>query len=164
MLTHLTEQVLHLKLKIIELKKLTIPAFLDNFQSRPSQPNTPPPTEQLPNFHIQVTSPISKPATDQTTFQEGNNAQNSTPPRENFENLRRLTSPEEDSDYEQEPDHSSNTQALYDQHFPAIAKNKPTISAPRNNATTYAKRGWAIAASRLPVPISNTLRNGSKHP
>ena len=75
-----------------------------------------------------------------------------------------MTSPEEDSDYEQEPDHSSNAQALYDQHFPAIAKNKPTISAPRNNATTYSKRGWAIAASSLPVPISNALRNVPKHP
>ena len=164
MLTHLTEQVLQLKLEIVELKKLSTPVFLDNFQSGPLQPNTHPTTEQLPNFRIQVKSPISQPATDQTTFQEGNNAQNSTPPRENFENLRRLTSPEEDSDYEQEPDHSSNAQALYDQHFPAIAKNRPTISPTRNNATTYAKRGWAIAASSLPVPISNALRNVPKHP
>ena len=71
MLTHLTEQVLHLKLEIIELKKLTTPAFQDNFQSGPLQPNTPPPTEQFPNFRIQVKSPISKPATDHTTLQEG---------------------------------------------------------------------------------------------
>ena len=36
MLTHLTGQVLHLKLEIIEMKKLTTPAFLDNFQSGPN--------------------------------------------------------------------------------------------------------------------------------
>ena len=50
MLTHLTEQVLQLKLEIIDLKKLTTPVFLDNFQSGPLQPNTHPTTEQLPNF------------------------------------------------------------------------------------------------------------------
>ena len=79
-------------------------------------------------------------------------------------NLKILASPEEDSNYEQQPDHSSNTQALYDQHFPAIAKTRPTISPTPNNATTYAKRGWAIAASSLPVPISNAIRNVLKHP
>ena len=172
MISDLTKEVSTLKEQVIDLNHAiskfhnssTSPGP-DNYQSEPLLSKPQPSTEHpLDQFRIHLTSPVFQPATEQTTFQEKTQHQTPNPLKESFTNARSWTSPEEQLDYEAEPDHSTNTNALFDLHFPPMSKNKQKLSAPHVNSTSTIKKGWAIADSSLPVTISNFSRQEQKQP
>ena len=126
----------------------------DSYQSEPLLSKPQPSTEHpLDQFCIHLESPVFQTATEQTTFQEETHHQTPNPLKESFTNARSWTSTEGQQDYEAEPDHSSNANALFDVHFLPMSKNKHKFSAPHANSTSPIKKGWAIAASSFPVSI-----------
>ena len=171
MISDLTKEVSTLKEQVMDLKH-TISKFHNSstspgpdssqselFFSKP-QPSTEHPLDQ---FRIHLKSPVFQPATEQRTIQEETQHQTPNLLKESscFTNTRSWTSPEEQPDYEAEPDHSSS----FNLHFPPIPKNKQKMSAPPCvNSTSTIKKGWAIAASSLPVSISNFSRQEPKQP
>ena len=168
MILDLTKEVSTLKEQVMDLKhaiskfhnSLTSPgpdsSQSESFLSKP-QPSTEYPLDQ---FRIHLKSPVFQPANEQRTIQEETQHQTPNLLNETFPNARSWTSPEEQPDYEAEPDHSSS----FNLHFPPMPKNKQKMSAPCVNSTSTIKKGWAIAASSLPVSISNFSRQEPKQP
>ena len=88
-------------------------------------------------------------------------AQNTTPSR-CFQANQEWKSPEEDSDYEAEEAQMS---INYLKEFPALPvslQKEATASSTRNAPPTPLQRGWAIAASSLPVSNSKILKKEDK--
>jgi hypothetical protein len=88
-------------------------------------------------------------------------AQNTTPSR-CFQANQEWKSPEEDSDYEAEEALMS---INYLKEFPALPvslQKEATASSTRNAPPTPLQRGWAIAASSLPVSNSKILKKEDK--
>ena len=153
--SRLNEQVIGLKHAISKLNTCnsTRSTGPDIYQSGPLLSKPERSTEHPPDqFGIHLKSPVFQPATEQTTFQEENQAQTPNPLKESDKNARTWTSPEEEPDYEAEQHHSPNGQVLFHVNFPPISKNKQKLSSPRDNSIPTLKKGWAIAASSLPVP------------
>ena len=158
----LKEQVNNLEHVISQLNNSTRAPGLDSCQSGPLLSKPQRSTEHpLDQFRIHLQSPVYQPATEQT-FQEENQAQTPNTLKGSDKNARTWTSPKEEPDYEAEQHHSPNGQVLFDVNFPPISKNQQKLSSLRDNSIPTLKKGWAIAASSLPVP--NFSRQEPKQP
>ena len=153
MLGTLSAQVSNLQKEICDLKKTLQPSVFPE----KTQLGQNPPFQN--DFVINVKSQTSQPAPTQL-FQGEVQRTDSTPQLAKLIQ-REWASPEEYPDYE-EP--SSHKQAMVDEeNFPALTNpHNQEKSSHQIQQPTLIKRGWAIASSNLPVPISKKLRNETK--
>ena len=154
MLGKLSAQVSNLQKEILDLKNTLRPSV------SPENPQLGqnPPFQN--DFVINVKSQTSLPAPTQK-FQGEVQGTDSTPRRAKL-TQREWASPEEYPDYEEEP--SSHKRAmLYEENFPALTiPHNQDKSSHQIQQPTLIKRGWAIASSSLPVPMSKKFRNETK--
>ena len=154
MLGKLSAQVSNLQKEILELKNTLRPSV----SPETSQLGQNPPFQN--DFVINVKSQTSLPAPTQK-FQGEVQGTDSTPRKAKL-TQRLWASPEEYPDNEEEPS-SLKRAMLYEEIFPALTNpHNQDKSSHQIQQPTLIKRGWAIASSSLPVPMSKKIRNETK--